>query len=95
MALTAVQTIGRYQRHCMSITGSTLAICSLSALRKLVGREAAVTCGVIGLGFAMFENILYSLTTSVQLIDLIWGGFIVYGLRSKMILQRSIAPTGC
>lgn len=45
-------------------------ILSMAVLGRFVGREVIVTCGMIGLGFAMFENLLYSLTatTSVEIV---------------------------
>lgn len=35
----------------------------IAAARNSARREIVVTCGVVGLGFAMFENMLYSLTS--------------------------------
>jgi RsiW-degrading membrane proteinase PrsW (M82 family) len=37
---------------------------TMAVLRRWIGREVIVTCGTIGLGFAMFENMLYSLTAN-------------------------------
>jgi RsiW-degrading membrane proteinase PrsW (M82 family) len=37
---------------------------TIAVLRHWIGREVIVTCGAIGLGFAMFENMLYSLTAN-------------------------------
>ncbi|WP_442511333.1 PrsW family glutamic-type intramembrane protease [Novipirellula sp. SH528] len=41
-----------------------VSICTIAAVRNVAGREVVVTCGMIGLGFALFENMLYALTTA-------------------------------
>lgn len=41
-----------------------VSFCSIAAMRNLAGRNVVVTCGMISVGFAMFENMLYSVTTT-------------------------------